>query len=101
MPTIEQLTDLMLNTGAKPGRVVHCKRSRFDVYIGRPSKWGNPFRIGKDGSRLVVIEKYRQWLLSQPKLVEQAKVELRGKVLGCWCHPKPCHGDVLVEIANT
>jgi len=81
--------------------VVHHKRKPFDVCIMRPSKWGNPFVIGKDGSRLVVIEKYRKWLLSQPKLVEQAKVELRGKVLGCACYPKPCHGDVLVEIANS
>ena len=70
------------------------------VYIGRPSKWGNPFKIGKDGSRDEVIFKYRQWLLSQPNLVEQAKKELKGYDLVCWCKPYPCHGDVLLEIAN-
>ena len=80
--------------------VVHHKHATYDIYIGRPSKWGNPFRIGVDGDRLQVIEKYRQWLLSQPELVEQVKRELRGKVLGCWCHPRPCHGDVLADIAN-
>lgn len=81
--------------------VVHCRRNAFDVYIGRPSKWGNPFEIGKDGTRAEVIAKYREWLLSQPELVAEAKRELRGKVLGCWCVPNDCHGDVLAEVANS
>lgn len=81
--------------------VVHCKRDRFDVYIGRPSKWGNPFVIGKDGTRNEVIEKYRSWLLSQPQLIKDAREQLRGKVLGCWCSPSACHGDVLSEVANS
>ena len=80
--------------------VVHCKRDRYDVYIGRPNKWGNPFQIGKDGTRTEVIEKYRVWLLSQPQLVKDAQEQLRGKVLGCWCSPNACHGDVLSEVAN-
>lgn len=80
--------------------VVHCKRARHDVYIGRPSGWGNPFEIGKDGSRSQVILKYREWILTQPKLIERAKVELKGKTLGCWCSPSACHGEVLAEIAN-
>jgi hypothetical protein len=81
-------------------RVVHCKRDKYDVYIGRPSEWGNPFVIGKDGDREEVVEKYAEWLLAQPELVEKAKQELKGKVLGCWCSPKLCHGDILAEIAN-
>lgn len=80
--------------------VVHCKKSRFDVYIGRPSKWGNPFKIGIDGDREQVIEKYRKWLLSNPALL-RCLSELKGKVLGCWCKPDACHGDVLVEYANS
>lgn len=80
-------------------RVVHCKKEAYDIYIGRPSKWGNPFVIGKDGTREQVIEKYRHWVLGQPTLVNQLK-ELQGKVLGCWCSPAPCHGDVLVELTN-
>lgn len=80
--------------------VVHCKRSQFDVYIGRPSKWGNPFVIGKDGDRAMVIKKYREWIMAQPKLIEAAKIELRGKILACWCAPYACHGDVLSEVAN-
>jgi hypothetical protein len=81
-------------------RVVHCKRAKYDVYIGRPSKWGNPFVIGQDGDRAAVVGKYRQWLLKQPQLVADAKRELRGKVLACWCAPQACHGDVLAEVAN-
>lgn len=82
-------------------KVVHCKKEPFDVYIGRPSKWGNPFSIGRDGTRDEVIAKYREWLKTQPDLMKQIKIELRGKVLGCWCVPKPCHGDILIEIANS
>jgi hypothetical protein len=81
--------------------VVHCKKEQYDVYIGRPSKWGNKFEIGKDGTRDEVIEKFREWLLSQPELVAECKRELKGKILGCWCAPKlRCHGEVLAEIAN-
>lgn len=65
-----------------------------DVYIGRPSKWGNPFVIGKDGDRTQVINKYAVWLADQPDLV-RALPELKGKNLVCWCKPEACHGDIL------
>lgn len=78
-------------------RVVHCKIDRYDVYIGRPSIWGNPFEIGKHGNREEVIEKYRKYVLDNPLLMSQL-MDLDGTVLGCWCKPKPCHGDVLVEL---
>jgi hypothetical protein len=81
-------------------RVVHCQKEPFDVYIGRPSKWGNPIHIGKQSDRALVIEQYRTYLKTRPDLIEAAKKELRGKVLGCWCAPRLCHGDVLLEIAN-
>lgn len=80
-------------------KVVHCKKSPYDVYIGRPSKWGNPFAIGKDGTREEVIKKYREWILGQPNLLK-ALPELRGQILGCWCKPQACHGDVLVELVR-
>ena len=73
------------------------------VRIDRLTKWGNPFRLRSRaslGERKEVIEAYRCWLLERPDLVEQAKRELRGKNLACWCAPLPCHGDVLIEIAN-
>lgn len=80
-------------------RVVHCKHAAHDVYIGRPSKWGNPFAIGRDGSRAEVIRKYRAWLNTQPQLLA-ALPELRDKTIACWCAPLACHGDVLAELAN-
>lgn len=83
-----------------PSRVCHVKKGPFDVYIGRPSPWGNPFKIGPDGTRKEVIEKFRQHIMKKPKLIERAKRDLAGRVLGCWCHPLPCHGDVWVEIVD-
>jgi len=80
-------------------KVVHCRRSKHDVYIGRPSKWGNPFEIGKDGDRDEVIAKYRDWIQNQEELL-QSLHELKGKTLGCWCSPKSCHGDILAEMAD-
>ena len=81
-------------------RIVHCKKKSYDIYIGRPSKWGNPFQIGKDGTREEVIEKFRNWILTQPNLLKDLH-EIKGKTLGCWCKPKVCHGDVLVELIET
>nr|WP_089173003.1 DUF4326 domain-containing protein [Bosea sp. AS-1] len=69
------------------------------VYIGRPSKWGNPFVIGRDGTRAEVIAKYRKWVVAQPELMG-ALDELRGRDVVCWCAPHACHGDVLVDLAN-
>ena len=69
------------------------------VYIGRPSKWGNPFVIGKDGDRDTVVQKYRDWIMTQPRLLSQLH-ELKGKTLVCFCKPRACHGDVLVELVN-
>lgn len=80
-------------------KVVHCKKSVFDVYVGRPSKWGNPFVIGPDGDRNMVIDKYEKWLRGNTQLMKEVK-ELKGKVLACWCAPAKCHGDVLLKIAN-
>jgi uncharacterized protein DUF4326 len=80
-------------------KVVHKRSGITGVYIGRPSKWGNPFKIGRDGSRNEVIAKYRKWLLTRPDLIA-ALPELRGRTLVCWCAPLPCHGDVLLELAN-
>ena len=79
-------------------RVVHCKKESYDVYIGRPSKWGNPYVIGKDGTREEVIKKYEDYIVHSQLLLEID--ELTNKVLGCWCKPLPCHGDVLLQLAN-
>jgi hypothetical protein len=80
--------------------VLHAKYRVHEVYIGGRSKWACPFHIGKDGTRADVLAKYRAWLAERPALIEAARRELKGKLLGCWCPPEPCHGDVLAEIAN-
>jgi hypothetical protein len=80
-------------------RVVHFKKEPYDVYIGRPSVWGNPYEIGKDGTRGEVIAKYKEYLLGNPELMLLLPM-LKGRVLGCWCHPDACHGDVIAELAD-
>jgi len=80
-------------------RVVHCKKEKYDIYIGRPSKWGNPFSIGKDGTREEVIQKYKEWISQQPELLADLP-SLKGKVLGCWCKPQACHGDILAKLTE-
>ena len=70
------------------------------VYVGRPSRWGNPFVIGRDGTREEVLAKFRAYAVervaSEPRWLEP----LAGRNLTCWCAPQACHGDVLVELAN-
>lgn len=78
-------------------RVVHCIKEPYDILIDRSSKWGNPYKIGPDGTRSEVIEKYQRWIKNCPELLESLD-ELDGKVLGCWCKPNSCHGDTLVEL---
>ena len=71
------------------------------IYCGRPSKYGNPFSIGKDGTRAEVIAKFRIYaearLLEEPHWLD----DLRGvEAVVCWCAPLPCHTEVLIELAN-
>jgi hypothetical protein len=77
------------------GKLAHPDR----VYIGRPSKWGNPFVIGRHGNRWDVIAKYGEFLMGNPALLASIG-ELWEKDLVCWCHPELCHGDILVELAR-
>ena len=64
------------------------------------SKWHNPYRIGPDGDRAQVIDKYREYIQTRPDLLA-ALPELAGKRLACWCAPEACHGDVLIELLNS
>jgi hypothetical protein len=87
-------------------KVVHCKKAAYDVYIGRPSKWGNPYshKTGttakyKTDTRAEAIEKYRDYILyGDGKHLLKELHELKGKTLGCWCSPLPCHGDILSQL---
>lgn len=67
--------------------------------VDRRTKWGNPFKIGRDGDRDEVVRRYRAWVVTRPDLMA-ALVELRGRDLVCWCAPEACHADVLLELAN-
>jgi hypothetical protein len=75
------------------------RRQPNEIYVGRPSKWGNPFEIGVDGTRDEVVARHRAWLPSQPQLLADLH-ELRGKTLLCWCAPLACHADTLAELAD-
>ena len=81
-------------------KVVNLRVEAYDVYIGRGGIWGNPFVIGKDGDRDEVIAKYRAHLSNSPQLLAALLPVLEGKVLGCYCKPAACHGDVLVEFVE-
>lgn len=80
--------------------VVNIKTDGCDVYVGRPSKWGNQYIIGEHGNRDQVLMMYAMWLGRHPEWRAMARRELRGKVLGCHCAPKDCHADLLAEVAN-
>jgi hypothetical protein len=81
--------------------VVNVRETQdYDVYIGRGSDYGNPFNFGKDVIRSEVIEKFREYVLNEKKILSTLH-NLRGKKLGCHCAPSPCHGDVLVDIIHT
>lgn len=99
--TIESATP----TQRKP-RVLNLHRDPIPpdaVYVGRGrgSKWGNPFRIGPDGTRDEVVAKYRHWIVRQPHLTASlSELAGNGKDLVCFCAPRACHADVLVDLAN-
>jgi hypothetical protein len=97
--------------------VVHCKRDRYDVYVGRTrdglGEWGNPFSWKKGTKAQFTVSKeeclprYGQWVEAQPDLIERIQRLLAGKRLGCWCRPVDgfqgrllCHGQILAGIAN-
>lgn len=86
--------------------VVNKNKEAYDIYIGRGSKWGNPFTHIKNkktkaefivDTRDQAIQKYKEWINTQPHLLNSLN-ELKDKRLGCFCKPKSCHGDILIEL---
>jgi hypothetical protein len=85
-------------------KIVNMHQEPYDILIDRTTKWGNPFshREGtkakyKVSSRREAIQKYSEWVLTQPELMNSLH-ELKNKTLGCHCKPKACHGDILVKM---
>ncbi len=93
------------------------------VSVARPTRWGNPWKaevvdgVGwcctdttsgvsteapdAMGAHTMAVSNFRAWVQSQPDLIAAAQRDLRGKGLGCWCHPRmPCHSDVWLDVAN-
>lgn len=76
------------------------------VYVGRPSLWGNPYKVPLcvrslpiEEQHRLLVEQYGQWLRVNPELVARVRRELAGKHLVCWCAPLPCHADILLRVA--
>ena len=100
--------------------VVNCKKEKYDIYIGRPYgkylppefgnyryHFGSPFILKRDGNRETVIKKFEEWIRGEKyKVVEPKRrkwilknlYRLKGKRIGCFCNPLPCHGDIYVKL---
>ncbi len=80
--------------------VVNIRTHPFDTYIGRGSRWGNPYRISPTMDRAEVIKRYRAhlwWQIQTGAVTLDDLLALEGQVLGCYCKPADCHGDVIVK----
>ena len=78
--------------------VVNKFKEKYTVYIGRPSVFGNPFTIGKDGTRSEVIAKFEDYARSNLNLLNKIKCLPEDAILGCFCKPLPCHGDIIIKL---
>lgn len=81
-------------------KVVNLRKEKHDIYIGRGSKWGNPFKMKNtsEEERNRVCDEYEKWFWTTDMVNDLH--ELKGKVLGCYCKPLRCHGDFLVREVN-
>lgn len=87
----------ILRNATRSTLVVNRKCEDYDIYIGRGSKWGNPFHMKNEKHRDIVIDKYKTYIMNSPHLLADID-ELRGMRLGCYCAPKRCHGEILIDI---
>jgi ribonuclease HI len=77
---------------------IGCNISRY-VQGAIASKWKNPYREKKNVETYESLQKYEEYIKNNKKLYNCLD-ELDGKILGCWCKPKPCHGDILIKLLN-
>lgn len=84
-------------------KVVNLRREKYTKYIGRPSILGNPFVIGRDGTREEVVAKYFEYVVQRMDTDKKFAAEVKSckdETLGCFCHPLLCHGDILADLAD-
>lgn len=94
-------------------KIVNMHRSSCDVKIDRTTPYGNPYQIPRDGNRNMVVARHQAWLMMWLKEKREVIIqgynnkwvcehvhELKGKILGCWCKPKRCHGDNLIWLLD-
>jgi len=81
-------------------KVLNKKDNAQGIYVGRPSQWGNPYVIGKDGDRVEVIARFRAYAEGRLQAEPEWLKPLVGKDLICWCAPESCHAEVLIKLAN-
>jgi hypothetical protein len=79
-------------------KVVNLHKEPYTVYIGRGSEYGNPFKIGKDGTREEVIKKYEEYARKTPHLMAFIGMLHETDILGCFCKPQNCHGEIIIKI---
>ncbi len=79
-------------------KVVNKRSSDSTVYIGRGSVFGNPFKIGENGTRDSVIAEFEDYARRTPHVLAAIKELPQNAVLGCYCKPRACHGDVIVKL---
>jgi len=81
-------------------RDVGKRTTDTQIYVGRRTKWGNPYKIGEAGSREEVVALFEKYLAEILKYDPDFCEPLRGKDLVCWCAPLACHADILIKVAN-
>ena len=88
----------------KRGEPMRSPNGLSCIYVGRPTPFGNPYRVGAANTptRKDAVDAFRAYILARPRLIGMVKAKLRGKNLACWCpcDGQPCHADILLEVAN-
>ena len=89
-----------MHDGCDSALLAWANAEELFVRIDRKTEWGNPFEMPDDGERAEVVSKFSKFYLPHKDGLLAGIPSLRGKVLGCWCHPEECHGHVIAEIVN-
>jgi len=98
---LKEWTEDNNNVYIERGWVVFFNKQRFPLFS---SNFTNPYKIGRDGTREELIDKYRNYItqkLENNKSLQDELIMMKNKNLGCWCYPEMCHGNILSDIYYT